>query len=77
MSDGTNGSFERGSDAPERATLWMVVCRARCARAPAGLDRDLQIDGRYLRQFSTPGNNIAIFTTDKDREWRSRRARVV
>lgn len=51
----------------ERATLWVLVCRARCASAPAGLDRPLVIDGRQLRQFSTLGNNIAIFMTDNDR----------
>ena len=52
---------------PERATLWILVCRARCASAPPGLDRSVPIDGRYLRQFSTLGNNIAIFITDNDR----------
>ncbi len=51
----------------ERATLWVLVCRARCAGVPAGLDRPLAIDNRYLRQFSALGNNVAIFMTDNDR----------
>jgi hypothetical protein len=51
----------------ERATLWVLVCRARCASAPRRLDRRLPVNGRYLRQFSTLGNNIAMFTTDSDR----------
>jgi hypothetical protein len=51
----------------ERATLWVLVCPRRCAGAPPGLDRRPLVDGRYLRQFSTLGNNIAIFTTDSDR----------
>jgi hypothetical protein len=51
----------------ERATLWVLVCPARCAGARPGLDRPVLVDGRYLRQFSTLGNNIAIFTTDNDR----------
>jgi hypothetical protein len=45
----------------------VVVCRGRCAAAPPGLDRPRQIGGRYLRQFSSLGNNIAIFMTDNDR----------
>src|SRR5919204_2864188 len=51
----------------ERATLWVLVCRRRCASAPPGLDRRLAIDGRYLRQFSVLANNIAVFTTADDR----------
>jgi hypothetical protein len=51
----------------ERATLWVLVCRGRCAAPPRGLDRRFAIDGRYLRQFSTLGNNIAIFASDNDR----------
>jgi hypothetical protein len=51
----------------EPATLWILVCRVRCADAPPGLDRRLPVDGRSLRQFSTLGNNIAIFMTDNDR----------
>lgn len=65
------GAPSRGATAyrydSERATLWVLVCRARCAGAPAGLDRRLPVEGRYLRQFSALGNNIAIFTTDNDR----------
>lgn len=51
----------------ERATLWLLVCRERCTSAPPGLDRQTRIEGRYLRLFATLGNNIALFTTDKDR----------
>jgi hypothetical protein len=66
-----NGVRYRGAAAyrydSERATLWVLVCRRRCGGAPPGLDRRLPVDGRYLRQFSSLGNNIAIFTTDNDR----------
>ena len=51
----------------ERATLWILVCRGRCAGAPAGLGRPRLVEGRQLRQFSALGNNIAVFTTDTDR----------
>jgi hypothetical protein len=52
----------------ERATLWVLVCRSRCAGAPRGLrDPPLVIAGRRVRQFSTLGNNVAAFTTDNDR----------
>jgi hypothetical protein len=50
-----------------RATLWVLICRERCAGAPPGLDRSLRLAGRYLRQFSALGNNIAVLTTDNDR----------
>jgi hypothetical protein len=61
----------------DRATLWVLVCHERCAGAPRGLDRRLQIEGRYLRQFSALGNNVAIFATDDDgRSGRVLQARV-
>jgi hypothetical protein len=61
----------------ERATLWVLVCRARCAGAPKGLSNRPIVDGRPMRQFSALGNNIAVFTTDNDRRsGRALQARV-
>ena len=61
----------------ERATLWVLVCRARCAGAPRGLSERPVVEGRTMRQFSALGNNIAVFTTDKDRRsGRALQARV-
>ena len=51
----------------ERATVWVLVCRARCAGAPEGLDRPRVVDGQQLRLFAALGNNIGFFTTDNDR----------
>jgi hypothetical protein len=50
----------------ERATLWVLVCRVRCAGAPQGLSHRPVVDGRRMRQFSALGNNIAVFTADND-----------
>jgi hypothetical protein len=55
----------------ERAGLFVLVCKARCANAPQGLREEpiATTAGRPrqdIRQFSTLGNNIAIFVTDND-----------
>jgi hypothetical protein len=61
----------------ERATLWVLVCRTRCAGAPHGLSERPMVEGRTMRQFSALGNNIAVFTTDNDgRSGRALQARV-
>ena len=51
----------------EQATLWVLVCRGRCAGAPQGLGERPVVGGRRVRQFSALGNNIAVFTADNDR----------
>jgi hypothetical protein len=53
--------------ATQRASLWVLVCPARCSDAPSGLDEHPVVEGRTVRQFSTLGNNIAVFASDNDR----------
>jgi hypothetical protein len=61
----------------EQATLWVLVCRVRCAGAPHGLSERPVVEGRRMRQFSALGNNIAVFLTDNDRRsGRALQARV-
>lgn len=54
-----------------RAALFVLVCKTRCVGAPQGLRKEpIAVGGRsrrHIRQFSTLGNNIAVFTTDNDR----------
>jgi hypothetical protein len=55
--------------AAPRATLFVLVCRTRCANAPRLLTRQIRV-GRapqHVRQISALGNNITVFTTDADR----------
>lgn len=53
-----------------RAALFVVVCEARCVNAPPGLREErIGVGGgrrQHLRQFSTLGNNLAVFVTDED-----------
>jgi hypothetical protein len=62
------------------AGLFVLVCRSRCVNAPPGLRRESRVPGRAthrLRQFSTLGNNIAVFSTNSDgRSGRRLQARV-
>ena len=54
-----------------RAALFVLVCKARCVDAPQGLRTERIAVGdrsrQHARQFSTLGNNIAVFMTDNDR----------
>ena len=56
------------------AALFVLVCEARCVNAPEGLLRlrkeRIAVGAgsrQRIRQFSTLGNNIAVFMTDNDR----------
>ena len=56
--------------ATPRARLYVLVCALRCIDAPRGLRNQPVSVGtprQRVRQFSTLGNNIAIFMTDNDR----------
>ena len=55
--------------ATPRARLYVLVCALRCIDPPRGLRRPVSVGAppQRVRQFSTLGNNIAIFMTDNDR----------
>ena len=53
-----------------QAALFVLVCEARCLAAPLALPNEIEVAPgarQRLRQFSTLGNNIAVFVTDTDR----------
>ena len=59
---------------PTPAALFVLVCETRCVNAPEGHLRlrkeRIPVGPRsrqHIRQFSTLGNNIAVFMTDNDR----------